>query len=150
MAVVIILIKNSMKKGLIITAIIRDRCQWECSDATRLFFGIRPGKHALQDGLTGGWRGEIAITIPTPILNLITVSMIIPISITITITFMTNIQTIHVCDCEGELCNKDFASAGDGGGDDQSVMVRHLHYLHHLCYLCRHLCHLCSLQNHHT
>ena len=36
------------------------------------------------------------------------------------------IQTIHVCDCEGDLCNKDFASAGENG-DDQSVMVWILH-----------------------
>ena len=51
------------------------------------------------------------------------VAIPIPITITIPITIpITNIQTIHVCDCEGEFCNKDFASAGENG-DDQSVMV---------------------------
>ena len=44
------------------------------------------------------------------------------ISVNISIVTVVAVQTIHVCDCEGELCNKDFASAGENG-DNQSVMV---------------------------
>ena len=66
----------------------------------------------------GGVGVDINFIIITALIVVVTISII-------KILILAILQTIHVCDCQGDLCNKDFASAGDngGGGGDKSVMV---------------------------
>ena len=86
----------------------------DCSLETELA-NMKCKTDPLEEGGVGVDNNFIIIT---------TLIVVVTISI-IKILILPILQTIHVCDCQGDLCNKDFASAGDngGGGGDKSVMV---------------------------
>ena len=86
----------------------------DCSLETELA-NMKCKTDPLEEGGVGVDNNFIIIT---SLIVVVTISIIM-------ILILTILQTIHVCDCQGDLCNKDFASAGDngGGGGDKSVMV---------------------------